>query len=834
MSALPILRRRRERRIQERQQRADQFNGGLLGVGLTLATLLGVLIVSGAFAYASITADLPSIDLFPILLNPKNGLLLEPTRVYDRNGSLQLAALAPDDSLRRVIPVRPGGVEQLPDSLVRATLALSDPDFWTHSGYTLRGLSDPENHPTLAQKLVSDLLLWNEPPSLRRAFRERILAGQLTARFGREQVLEWYLNSADYGHFAYGAEAAARLYFGKPAAGLTLAESVMLAVTGQSPALNPLDAPQAALERQRAALDFFSRQQTFSADAIAAARNAPLNIQPAQPPAGAAPALVELALSQIQPPALRARAVRGGMRILTTLDDPLQRDAACAVQAQLARLSGAPDPADCPSALLLPALPPGEKPANAASAVVLDPRYGQVLALVGDSRMGDESAFLAGHRPGTLLTPFVYLTGFTRGLSPATLMWDIPPNDSVNGSLESVYHGPVRLRMAMANDYLVPAQNVLDQMSLPAVLQTLRLFGLNVSPAPAGLLASETPLSPLTLASAYGVFATQGVFVHPTALLRIQSLDGQVVFEHAAAQTEQVVSPQLAYLINNVLADQSARWPSQGRPNAFEIGRPVAVKSGLSAETQDAWAVGYTPYRVVVVWMGGQSSSIRPAAGLWAAVMQAASQAQPPDDWPQPEGLVRLYVCDPSGLLPTPACPNRVEEVFLDGYQPVQADTLYQTASINRETGLLATVYTPPQLVEQRVYMVVPPSAQKWAQNAGLPVPPSSYDTLQPPPVNPEVHITTPGMFASLKGKVTIRGTAAGSDFSFYRLQYGQGLNPQTWVLIGSDVKTPVTENVLAEWDTGNLNGLYALQLLVVREDGRIETSTVQVTIANP
>ena len=213
--------------------------------------------------------------------------------------------------------------------------------------------------------------------------------------------------------------------------------------------------------------------------------------------------------------------------------------------------------------------------------------------------------------------------------------------------------------------------------------------------------------------------------------------------------------------------------------------------------------------------------------------MQYAVRNLPSASWEMPSGIVTVSVCDPSGLLPTAACPNVVSEVFLDGRQPVQADTLYQTFQVNIETGLLATVFTPPELVEMRTYMVVPPQARQWAETAGIATPPTAYDTLQTPPVLPDVHITSPEMFSDERGVISILGSAAGADFVSYRLEYGQGLYPQNWVQIGTDSATPVTEGVLGEWDTTGLDGLYALRLMVVRTDQRVDQAVVQVTLDN-
>jgi hypothetical protein len=163
----------------------------------------------------------------------------------------------------------------------------------------------------------------------------------------------------------------------------------------------------------------------------------------------------------------------------------------------------------------------------------------------------------------------------------------------------------------------------------------------------------------------------------------------------------------------------------------------------------------------------------------------------------------------------------------------VQTDTLYQIFQINRETGLLATVFTPPDLVEKRTYMVVPSQARQWAESAGIPGPPTAYDTLQAPHVLSEVHITSPGMFSDGRGTLKILGSAAGKDFLSYRLEYGQGLYPQAWVQIGTDATAPLTESLLGEWDTPGLDGLYALRLMVVRSGQRVDQAVVQVTLDN-
>ncbi|HEX2996922.1 MAG TPA: hypothetical protein VHP14_19020, partial [Anaerolineales bacterium] len=222
--------------------------------------------------------------------------------------------------------------------------------------------------------------------------------------------------------------------------------------------------------------------------------------------------------------------------------------------------------------------------------------------------------------------------------------------------------------------------------------------------------------------------------------------------------------------------------------------------------------------------------SARVPAVLWNALMQIASQDLPRDAWSAPADISVINVCDPSGMLPTSECPNLVSEVFLNGNEPVQTDTLYRKVAVNRETGLLATVFTLPQLVEERVYLVVPPEARSWAESAGMEIPPSTYDAIQPPQINPDVNIISPELFTEVSGNVKITGTAAGDGFVSYRVLVGQGLNPQEWTQV-AEGSQPVANDVLASWDTIGLGGLYAVQLQVVRSDQRVDTAIIQVTV---
>jgi membrane carboxypeptidase/penicillin-binding protein PbpC len=339
------------------------------------------------------------------------------------------------------------------------------------------------------------------------------------------------------------------------------------------------------------------------------------------------------------------------------------------------------------------------------------------------------------------------------------------------------------------------------------------------------------------------VLAGQGVYFgqefhnadsfKPVAVLRVEGNDGSLWLDWSTPLAKPVVTPGLAYLMNHILSDDSARLGALRNSNVLNVGMPAAVKLGQTDDALGTWTIGYSPARVVAVWTGArQKSDLSPRlpAVLWNALMQAASQNLPPDGWAIPADVSVMNVCDPSGMLPTANCPNLVSEVFLNGNEPVQTDNMYRKYAVNRETGLLATVFTLPQLIEERVYFVVPSDARAWAEGAGLEIPPANYDVIQSPRVDENVNITSPDLFSEVSGDVQIKGTATGNDFVSYRILVGQGLNPQEWIQV-AEGNQPVTDNLLADWNTKGLSGLYAVQLQVVRNDQKVDTAIIQVTV---
>ncbi len=857
-----LIRQRQARRTALRNRRGRGWRRLLLTLLAVITSAAALAVIGLGWAYVSITRDLPPLGELVRLLDPQSGALLQPTRLYDRSGEQLIFSLENPGVLRRPLPIDPARVESISPALVQTVLVLQDPDFLSQPILRLSDLNNPQPG-TIAEKLVTELLLYSEPPGLRRTLRTRLLASQALTRFGRLQILEWYLNNASFGHLAYGADAAAQLYLGKPASQLGWAEAALLTAVLDAPALNPLDAPAAAFERQREALGRLRIAGVIDEATFTQALSEELSIR-VDLPAAASPALAfsRLALEQLAGGLDRQRLERGGLKVITSLDYDLQLQLNCALRGQLARASAAgealPAGEDCPAGRLLPALPPGAaspvpSPPLTASAVILDPGSGQVLALAGDTTLqSGESAALSSRLAGSLPAPFLALTGFARGLSPASLVWDVPSSLEGYANPDGEYLGPLSLRSALVNNRLAPLTQQLLQLGPAEFLNTVHSLGWKSLKLPAD--ARETffggaPADPLEAAHAYSIFATLGSLnglpqaqpggESPVLALRVEDSSGRVLVSNETSQSQSLVSPQLAYLVHHVLSDEPARWASLGYPNPLEIGRPAGAFAARSADGSSTWAVGYTRRHLALVWLGvedgGGAGSLDPrlSAGIWHALIQYASRELPIENWEMPSGLIRVEVCSPSGLLPTAQCPSVVSEIFLEGSQPTGADDLYRRYQINRETGRLATIFTPPELVEDRTYLVVPPEAQEWARQAGLPVPPTDYDVVQAPPPNPLVQITSPAQFSAVRGEVALRGSAAGADFLSFSLQAGQGINPTSWVTIRESGDAPVEDGLLANWDTSGLDGLYALRLQVVRGGQRIDTFVLQVTVDN-
>ncbi len=857
-----ILNKRQARKHKQEHGALARWRRLLLG----LAALLCVVFFAGAivlaFVYASITSDLPAHEMLPLLLDPTDGLLLEPTRFTDRSGKVLLAVLQPQGVKRRFLPIDPAEDEAISPYLVTAVVTALQPDYWQSPGYEINTTDDPSPH-TIAERLVSDLLLWQEEPNPRKAWRASILARQITLEYGRARVLEWFLNSADFGHGAFGAEAAARLYLGKPASALTLGESAFLTALLRTPALNPLDASTKPLDLMQPVLEDLIVSGVIQAEQanVSLAQEIELNTDPSQVDYPL-PAVVRIILRQLEAVFGSQRLARGGLIVVTTIDAELQTQTACAVQAQLARMQlkpftpDLPGGASCTAQQYLPVYIGLREPLPSdlsASALVLDPFSSEVLALTGDSTLRSVEGSLQDHDPGSLLAPFVAVAGFARGLSPASLVWDVPSRlpESISPRLmdDDEYKGPVRLRAAVQGDALNPVAQLLEQSGAQNVSNLARAFGLN------GLVESDNPLdvlyaggaqSPLQLALAYAVFDNGGIqtgwrakgsdALTPITVKAVLDANNSLVWEGMQPTSQVVVSAPIAYLAHSMLSESSGQAQVYDA-RAVDIGVPAAFKAGTLADSSSAWMLGYTRQRLALVWMGSPTAAggldVDMPAGIWRALMKSAQAGIESQDWSMPDGVTSRRVCDPSGLLPTTLCPSVVEEVFLAGEEPYTLDDLYQSIEINRETGLLATVFTPLHLIDTRTVIDFPPDVRDWASSAGWEVAPLRYDLVKRQSVDENLRFLSPEMFAVLGGEVPIYGTVILEDMQSYRLEAGAGINPAQWELIAEGEGENLTRALLGIWDTGGKDGLYCLRLMAQGDDLKVRYAIIQVSLDN-
>lgn len=909
-----IHRRRLRREVSNRSHsRIWRVLSSVVLVVVTVTLALFVFVGIGlSQAYTAYVADLPSAETLEAAFSSSNNEFFQTTKLYDRTGT-QL--------LYEVIDPRAGdrqwlGIDRIPKNFINGTIAIEDKTFYENPGYDLEGIArafvsnlegdQVQGGSTITQQLVKNVII--APGAIAeqtydRKLREVFIASEVTKRYSKDQILEWYLNTNFYGNLAYGIDAAARVYFGKSATELNLAESALLAAVPQYPALNPIDAPEDAKKRQELVLDAMADQGYITpAEAqTAKAEDVLGHLQSFQKRFDIrAPHFSFYVINQLTQLLGTDLTFRGGLKVITSIDLNLQDQAECVARTQIIRLQGA-DPAtvvpttsgaSCDAAAYLPTPRASDIGVNHnlsnASVVVLDPTTGQILAMVGsldywnDDIDGRFNVAVDGRRqPGSSFKPFTYVTAFSQGYTPASMVLDVRTafaqdtgSPYVPENYDRQFHGPVSLRIALARSYNIPAVEMMNRVGVENVIRTAHRMGLNTLDRESSyyglaLTLGGGEVSLLDMVYAYGVMANYGRMIgqaipaeqvrsgyrnlDPVAILRIEDSKGNLLnhcgptgdspCDVSLAQTTQVLDPAIAYLITNVLSDAQARIGAFGSPNPLELDRPVAAKTGTTNDFVDNWTLGYTPQLVAGVWVGNTDSTpmeqvtgLTGAAPIWHAIMAYATQGLPPIGWDEPPGINHVTVCYPSGLLPTRDCQSLVNEVFIAGTEPVDYDNIWQAFQVNRDTGKLATVYTPPELIENRVYEILPPEATDWVQTVGLPQPPQEYDTIYTPPEAAAGDITITNLlpFSYVRGIIPLNGTVKSENFSFFRLQFGKGLNPTEWIQIGGDRGEQLENAELQTWDTTALpNGLYSVQLLVVKSDQTFANYTVQVTVDN-
>jgi 1A family penicillin-binding protein len=673
--------------------------------------------------------------------------------ILDRQGRLLYEIIDPHAGAHRPVPL-----DEMPIALRQAIIATEDATFYGNPGVNVRAilraawLNLRSGHivsggSTITQQLARNLLMEsserNEQTAPRK-LREALLAYSLTRTLSKDEILALYLNETYFGNMAYGAEAAARAYFAKPAAQLSLAESSLLAGLPQSPALyDPLTNLSAARQRQRVVLDLMVRSGYITPEQADRAHSEPLQFA-GSPFTIEAPHFCMLVRHELSAHLGEEAVRRGGLRIYTTLDLDLQHAAERHVRHHLATLNN-PEGGR-----------PGRNVRNAA-VVVLDPGDGAVRVMVGSPDYFDRTingavnATLSPRQTGSAIKPLTYAAAFERGHTPATMMVDARTAFSTREGTPYVpinydyrFRGPVLLREALASSYNVVAVRVLDQIGVDALPDMARRLGIStMSRTDAQGLAialgsSEVPL--LQLSTAYATLANGGLRVAPHIIERIEDGAGHVLYSAPASAPEMVLDSRVAYLLTHILADDRARVPGFGQSSVLETPFGAAVKTGTTTDWRDNWTVGYTTEWVVGVWVGNADnepmrhvSGVSGAAPIWNAVIRSA-HLHPPAPFAEPAGLVRTQVCATSGQLPGPACAYRHEELFIAGTQPAEPCAMHRLVAYDATTGRVATDDTPPERRVLRRVTVWPDEALAWAEEEGLPLPPPEALAAAGPP----------------------------------------------------------------------------------------------------
>ncbi len=718
---------------------------------ITAIGLLLVAIVGGGFGvYRWLFTDLPSID------HLQAGLALPSTRLYDRQGRLLYEIIDPKGGRNTAVTL-----DHIPPMLVKAVIDTEDRNFYANGGVdpgaivralwiNVRGGEVRSGGSTITQQVARNLLLDPQERAQRtltRKLRESILALRLAAAYSHDDILTLYLNQTYFGNMAYGAQAAAQVYFGTDVDSLDLAQCALLAGLPQAPAADdPLANPGAAKDRQKVVLGLMVAAGDITQVQADEAAAEPLQFAAGRFPIQAPHFVFSVwdELARLYPDQLYA----GGLEVTTTLNLDWQHAAESIAQQQIALLNQ----------------PQNGQPAhNATDAalVAIDPHTGQVLTMLGSADYfnakinGAVNMAIAPRQPGSALKPFTYALAFeplsAEPWTPSTMILDVS-TPFVTRKLESytpanyglVEHGPVPIREALASSYNIPAVITLDHVGVTSLVDRLHALGITTLNDPARIGLSITlgggEVRLLDLTGAYAAFDNAGAPVHPVDILEVKDKDGQVLYQWTPPPSAApVIDPRVTFLINNILSDNNARLPAFGSHSALQIGRIAAAKTGTTTDFRDNWTVGYTPDLVVGVWVGNADnrpmvnvSGVTGAGPLWNQFMRAVLADQPDKPFPQPDGLEQVSVCAISGLLPTPLCPQRRLDWFIKGTAPTTPDTLYQKFTLDRDTGLLATSATPANRRLDKVFLVVPQAARDWAIRHGIPQPPALGSTESP------------------------------------------------------------------------------------------------------
>ncbi|GGE05729.1 penicillin-binding protein 2D [Marinithermofilum abyssi] len=570
-------------------------------------------------------------------------------------------------------PIRLG---KLPPHLIQATLAAEDQRFFQHWGFSAKGIARAiwvnlregrlaQGASTITQQLARNLYLTHDRTWSRKV-REAMLTAQLELHYSKKEILEMYLNKIYYGHGAYGIGRAARLYFGKDAKDLTLAESAMLAGIPRGPRwFSPLEYPDRAKSRQKMILDAMARQGKISRQEAAAAKSQTLTYAPPPKPAPArAPYFRDYVLkAAVQQWGLDEHEVRnGGLKITTTLDLSIQQKAEQAVQRYLSNQG------DLQAAL-----------------VSVEPATGYIKAMVGgkDYRQSPYNRVFGKRQPGSTFKPILYLAALQDGLTPLTRFESRPTVFPYEGGTyePSNYHDryayrPITMQEAIATSDNVYAVSTHLLIGRNQAIQMARLLGIvsPLQPVPSLALGSSA-VSPYEMVQAYAAIADNGRHRTPVAILRIEDARGEPIDPPQAAPVQQTSAPA-SFVLTKMMETVFQPGGTANRVGQMLPYRSIAGKTGSTH--WDSWLSGFTPNLATTVWLGYDKGKPLPDGAsrlthnIWGSYMRDALRGKPNPPFQPPSGVVKVQVDPATGYLATSRCPRAREMFFIAGTEPRQ------------------------------------------------------------------------------------------------------------------------------------------------------------------
>ncbi len=638
-----------------------------------------VLVVIFIAFMSIISKDLPSPDQ---LIERE---IAQSTIIYDRSGESILYEFHGEEK-RTLI-----NLNEIPNHAKQATISIEDKNFYKHKGFSVWAMARTivtniiynrrAGGSTLTQQFVKNALLSSEKKYSRK-IKEILIAQKIEKKFTKDEILQMYLNEIPYGSNAYGIEAASQKYFGKSAKDLAIAESALLAALPQAPSrYSPYGANKDILiGRQQYILELMEEQGYINSKEKDEAKKYELIFKGPETNI-TAPHFVMYIKEILSDQYGEKTLEQGGLKIYTTIDIVKQKFAEEAIK------NRADENAK-------------KFNANNASLVAIDPKNGQILAMVGSKDYfnneidGQVNVSIRNRQPGSSLKPLVYAALFAKGYNPSTILYDVVTNFSVSGdpyepkNYNNQEHGPISIRKALAGSLNIPAVKAIYLAGIESVTKLAKEAGYTTLNNPdrygLSLVLGGAEVKLLEHVNAYSVFAREGDINSITGILKIEDKNGNIL-EDFKEKKKNVLDANVARMINSILSDNAARSFVFGEKNNLTIGdRVVAAKTGTTNDFKDAWTVGYTPSLIAGVWVGnnnnkemnrGADGSVV-AAPIWNEFMRKSLEGSPKELFKEPE-------IEKSG------------KAIIDG------ELLGKIIKINKETGLIATESTPEDFIEE-------------------------------------------------------------------------------------------------------------------------------------